>query len=126
MAPNSLQHKAAIFCLSQSKANEPGAISVVPDIPEQEVLRRIIELADPWYGQDKWDLCTVCDKMLCSSCVQEGQKKIQANQSDWDSDLPCCLRCADMVLTWPWDFLDDPELGIIYAQQLGLQYLIPE
>ena len=37
-------------------------MSNIPEIPEQEVLRHIIELADPWYGQDKWDLCTMCNK----------------------------------------------------------------
>ena len=111
MAPNSLQHKAAIFCLSQSKANEPGAISVVPDIPEQEVLRRIIELADPWYGQDKWDLCTVCDTILCPSCQKESQDSIH----DWrvppirDPDLPCCLPCADMFLGDEDDYSDEDE-----------------
>ena len=127
MAPNSLQHKAAVFCLSQFKANEgPGAKSVVPCIPEQEVLRRIIELADPWYGQDEWDLCTVCDKILCPSCQKESQDSIQ----DWrvppirDPDLPCCLPCADMFLGDEDDYSDQDDLPWDFLQNLSTEELL--
>ena len=123
MSRNSLENKAVVFCLSQLKKNSgPGAMSNIPEIPEQEVLRHIIELADPWYGQDKWDLCTVCNKILCPSCPEE----VQGFVNDIEPyvirypTFPCCMSCADVLVgddedafeeSFDHDYSDEDSFG---------------
>ena len=101
MARNSLENKAVAFCLSQLKTNAgPGAMSTIPEMPELQVLRHIIELADPWHGQETWSLCTCCNKILCPSCPQEVQEFVTELRTGTirEPTFPCCSPCAGVLI----------------------------
>ena len=101
MARNSLENKAVAFCLSQLKTNAgPGAMSTIPEMPEPQVLRHIIELADPWHGQETWSLCTCCNKILCPSCPQEVQEFVTELRTGTirEPTFPCCSPCAGVLI----------------------------
>ena len=112
MARNSLENKAVAFCLSQLKTNAgPGAMSTIPEMPELQVLRHIIELADPWHGQETWSLCTCCNKILCPSCPQEVQQFVTELQTGTirEPTFPCCSPCADVLIG------DEDDLDELYG-----------
>lgn len=82
------------FCLSEVKANGgPGVRSSVPLMPA-ELFKRILELAAPWSGRQKWCPCAQCRRITCDECI------LASGPTD---TAPICSSCNGFDIGEPWD-----------------------